>query len=334
MKIPVRVPDYLPRFQCKCGACRHSCCHEWPIALTEDEYFHLLGMDCSPSLRRRLDIALHVRSHPFPENYAELSPNWLGICPLQRPDGLCALQCEKGEAALPLVCRLFPRSIKTLHGAECVCAGSCEAVLEQLYHTESPLRWVSMMMDVPMEQTGIPSPAPVAARDGIIALLQDRSLPLKERIRRLPGMQVKEHSELSLLPLIGFLSRDSAALQPLWEEAQRLLGDDADTVLRDCRRQYEQRYPMSDVWLEQALVNHVMRNGFPEKATQQQAAGLALGVLYALLRFYGILLGDTFERLVDVHAAVFRRAEHSNFDSVIEAEAARFTDVIPLLREI
>lgn len=337
MKAIVHVPDYLLTFHCKCGACRYPCCHGWPIALTEDEYFHLIGIDCSPALRRKLDTTIHIRSHPFPENYAELSPNWLGLCPLQREDGLCGLQCEKGESVLPIVCRLYPRSFKTLHGPECVCMGSCEAVLELLYSASGPLQWASMTMDMPE----IPFEAPqiTSARDDVIALLQNRSLPFKERIRRLPGLSSSMNPSRVpaievLLPLFESLSRDSTALQPLWQQAKKLLHANTAAVFFHYRSVYEERFPLSDRWLEQALVNHVMLDGFPQDPSLQMSAALALGILYALLRFYGILFGDTFEHLVDVHAAVFRRVEHTNFDSVIEAEAELLSAVKPLLCEI
>lgn len=337
MKALVHVPDYLPTFHCKCGACRYPCCHGWPIALTEDEYFHLIGIKCSPALRRRLDTAIHIRNHPFPENYAELSPNWLGLCPLQQEDGLCSLQCEKGENALPTVCRLYPRSFKALHGPECVCMGSCEAVLEQLYSVSNQLRWTSMTMDMPDVQPE--APQTTAARDTVIAMLQNYSLPLRERIRRLPGLSGSMDSSPVpaievLLPLFESLSRDSTALQPLWQQAESLLQTNTAAVFFHYRSVYEERFPLSDRWLEQALVNHVMLDGFPQDPSLQMSAALALGILYALLRFYGILFGDTFEHLVDVHAAVFRRVEHTNFDSVIEAETALLSAVKPRLCEV
>ena len=55
MEEPYLVPDYFPAFSCKMGACRRPCCEGWPISVSMKDYFHLMGADCSPDLRRRLD---------------------------------------------------------------------------------------------------------------------------------------------------------------------------------------------------------------------------------------------------------------------------------------
>ena len=99
------VPAYYPNFHCKAGDCRHPCCSGWGITLSMKEYFNLIGMDCSPELRRRLDTAFHPVDVPSEERYACISPRWDGDCPLHLPNGYCALQCEHGEGAIPTVCR-------------------------------------------------------------------------------------------------------------------------------------------------------------------------------------------------------------------------------------
>ena len=94
------VPDNYADFHCKCGQCRHTCCDGWAVTFPREDYFRLLSVPCSPELRRKLDTSLHLADDPTPERYAELLPNWEGHCPLQRADGLCALQAECGEEAL------------------------------------------------------------------------------------------------------------------------------------------------------------------------------------------------------------------------------------------
>lgn len=70
----LRIPDYFPFFACKIGTCRHACCQGWPISITLQNYFDLLGLDCSPDLRRRLDGGMHLADNPSPEHYAQFSP--------------------------------------------------------------------------------------------------------------------------------------------------------------------------------------------------------------------------------------------------------------------
>ena len=51
---PYFVPDYFLRFACKIGTCRTACCVGWPVSISQENYFRLLGVDCSTDLRRRL----------------------------------------------------------------------------------------------------------------------------------------------------------------------------------------------------------------------------------------------------------------------------------------
>jgi len=94
------VPDYYADFSCKMGRCRSACCVGWPVSITMDDYFRLLGVECSPDLRSRLDIALHISNDPHPEAYAQITPRYDGECRLRMDDGRCLLQAELGEEAL------------------------------------------------------------------------------------------------------------------------------------------------------------------------------------------------------------------------------------------
>ncbi|MBR4081582.1 MAG: flagellin lysine-N-methylase [Clostridia bacterium] len=182
------VPDYFPYFSCKMGACRHACCEGWPISFSMTDYFRLLSADCSASLRRKLDCAMHLAPHPSPEAYAQISPRWDGQCPLRLPDGRCALHAELGDGALAAVCRLYPRGVRQGAEKECSCANSCEAVLELLLHHDAPLTFV------PFEGNfNLPEPPPrthffhTGGRDQsirlwLIAQLQRREFPLPRRM--------------------------------------------------------------------------------------------------------------------------------------------------------
>ena len=132
MEEPYLVPDYYPAFSCKMGACRAACCEGWPITVSMENYFRLLGVGCSKSLRDRLDVGLRMVDRPTPECYARFNPQYDGNCPLRMEDGRCAIHAELGEDTLPDICRLYPRGIRLDQDCECSCANSCEAVLELL----------------------------------------------------------------------------------------------------------------------------------------------------------------------------------------------------------
>lgn len=183
------VPDYMPDFACKMGACRSACCEGWPISFTMEDYFRLLGVPCSPELRRRLDGSMQLALHPTPEEYAQITPRYDGQCPMRMADGRCLLHAELGENALAAVCRLYPRGVRVENGAyECSCANSCEAVLELLLAHEAPLTFVRCTL--PIEPPPAPPRAfffetadrPLDIRLFLIARMQDRRYPLPRRL--------------------------------------------------------------------------------------------------------------------------------------------------------
>lgn len=212
-----RMPDYYPHFACKGGACRATCCRGWDVSLPMDEYFRLLGLDCSPELRARLDGAFHAVDAPSPERYAQISHNWLGDCPMQREDGLCALQCECGETVLPAVCRRYPRGARGLFDRECACSNSCEAVLEMFWDREAPLGFVEGS-DGGLFPEAAPAPEPRRAQRyrAIRALcfgtMQDRSLRLAQRLLRI-GQMLRALNELGGRPLDAEEASFSEALR-------------------------------------------------------------------------------------------------------------------------
>lgn len=75
------VPDYFPRFACKVGSCRAACCQGWPVSVSMQNYFRLLGLDCRPELRRQLDCGLRPVDRPDADEYARFTPRYDGDCP-------------------------------------------------------------------------------------------------------------------------------------------------------------------------------------------------------------------------------------------------------------
>ncbi len=182
------VPDYFPAFVCKMGACRRPCCEGWPISVTMKDYFHLLSVDCSPELRRKLDCALHLAPRPTEEAYAQILPRYDGACPLHLPDGRCALHAECGDGVLAAVCRLYPRGVRNGQDRECSCANSCEKVIEMLLHRAEPMSFITIQRDF-----GLPDAPPrrhffhTAGREQeirlwLIAQVQKRGMSLPQRM--------------------------------------------------------------------------------------------------------------------------------------------------------
>ena len=182
------VPDYYPAFSCKMGTCRRPCCEGWPISVSMKDYFHLMGLECSPELRRRLDAGLHLNLHPSPDAYAQILPRYDGVCPLHMEDGRCALHAECGGDALAAVCRLYPRGVRNGENRECSCANSCEAVIELLLDRQEPLHFITLthdfcLPDMPPRQHHFHTEGrEQAIRLWLITQLQQREYPLPQRM--------------------------------------------------------------------------------------------------------------------------------------------------------
>lgn len=187
------VPEYFSGFSCKGGTCRTTCCRGWGISFSMREYFRLVGLACPPDLRRKLDGAFHTVDYPTEERYAQITPNWLGECPLHMENGLCRLHAECGEEALLQVCRYYPRGVHTALAKECSCSNSCERVLEMLFEMKKPMRFEEKELVFDLEQAE-QQPDEQAARFYrpirrlIIGALQQREYGLPERMALAGGM--------------------------------------------------------------------------------------------------------------------------------------------------
>lgn len=333
------VPDYYPHFHCKMGDCRNACCQGWPVSIDREKYFRLLGAECPPELRQKLDCAMYLCDYPTPQRYAQLNHRFDGNCALRDPDGRCGLQVAMGEDILPDVCRLYPRGI---HGEgdrrECSCSNSCEAVPELFWNRKEPLGF--QKLSLPLKPPAVfacgceekKEARSQAERLTLLALLQDRSRPLSQRIQGLgealgepslpfpsPSAQQRLHSLEQLVQAIALTEAHSDSLHEYapellarWNEA-----DDPLALYQQGQSAWEALCPQWEVFFEHLLVNHLFFLGFPaeedgEPAQQQQA----LCLLYAMLRFLLALLclsEPSQAKAVDLISALFRLVAHTDF---------------------
>lgn len=132
-------PEYYEKFHCIAGDCPDSCCQEWDVEVDEQSAARYRALDgrLGEILRENL--------------YEEDGRTYLGFpdghCPVQREDGLCALQAEFGEQALCQVCRKFPRLTQDYGsfvelGLEMSCPEAARIILTEgsnrLIHKEVP----------------------------------------------------------------------------------------------------------------------------------------------------------------------------------------------------
>lgn len=334
------VPEYYKDFRCKCGVCRHSCCDGWPVRITMKEYHQLLGIECSRQLRSKLDCALKICPQPTKEVYAAISSNYQGVCMLHAEDGLCCLQTELGAECLPQVCRLYPRNTKQLSiNYECSCSNSCEAVIELLFRYKEPLLFHEMVLaDTPVFTHSLSLLQYNCCKQSI-SILQNRTLPLVNRLLQLGRFLLKadlnnqkpEHlfDAFQLLHTFHQYFADSPSTSDysnftqnyfLTKDKEQLTIDDLkhiDLQHQSALGQLDTALPDWQNLLEQCITNHMFYNSFPYgDQLLEQDAYLSLVTMYAFLRFHLLAylsIGRTTENLVDFLASMFRLIEHSNF---------------------
>lgn len=174
----VRVPDYYEDFRCLAGACPHSCCEKWEVVIDEETACRYAAAE--GSLGDRLRQAL-LRDEEgdlcFPLNG--------GRCPFLDEENLCEIHKELGEEATSLTCREHPRFTED-YGAfrEITLSASCPAANALLLGSQDPLRFMEWQTEEPCTEEDGWLCGLLPLRDAMLVLLQDRTLPLNDRLGR------------------------------------------------------------------------------------------------------------------------------------------------------
>ena len=98
----LHTPSYLSQFHCLAGDCPHTCCAWWQVPVDEATHRRLKTLPGPLGERARRALTTDGEGEPC----LALTG---GCCPLLTEEGLCALQLQEGEGALPAICRQHPR---------------------------------------------------------------------------------------------------------------------------------------------------------------------------------------------------------------------------------
>lgn len=333
------VPEYYPAFVCKTSACRHPCCEGWKITISMEDYFRLVGAECTKELRGKIDCALKVTGGTADGRYAVISGDYTGRCRLHREDGLCAVQAELGENCLPDICRYYPRAVRHSFKNKCSCSGSCEAVIEALSGIEGPLMFLEKEQDGEREpdEKGITADE-FRVQTECITILQDRRYALPDRISRLcdvlsgardgkPGDILPDIAEALAVQrrFTDLVASGSKSMEEYLPAVRLYYGgeeNDADRLTAlylTGKKAFEENFPQWQTLFEHIIVNHMFYDEFPFWGDHGVMPGafVPLAAAYSFLRYNAI--GYCFgrpakEAFVDLAAAVFRLIEHSGFD--------------------
>ena len=189
-----------------------SCCIGWEIdidAQTREAYRHIPG-----EFGKRLNASIED---------GEVSSFRLGEaerCPMLNPNGLCDLITELGEEALCQICADHPRfrsffADRTEVGLGMCCEEAARLILSQ----EEPMRLIVLENDGEDAPLSEEEAALLTLRDTLIALLQDRSRPIGERLTEALSLGGLPIPDLDWREVYAGLER----LDPAWEPLIRQL---------------------------------------------------------------------------------------------------------------
>lgn len=321
------VPDYFRLFSCKCGKCRNACCKGWKIAVTEKEYFRLIGLDCSEMLHEKIESALVKIELGTSDKFAYIVPDWRGQCRMLGDDGLCMLQKECGEPMIPETCRVYPRSLKQTNGIfKAVLSASCEAVVEILLLKEK-IDTCYMEADdgvKPEITESLPPDAETILKESL-SIMQDRGQSLNDRIISIGSLLgVKNFKGISLkniLDILGMLLETSDTLKSYAEAAFARYGNgegDAEKLYDSDFEVFKKNFPKWEIYFENLMVNNLIFASFPycDKRIDKAESFFGLIVQYEILRLIctvNTLNSPAMEKLTDLIAAVYHLIEHTAF---------------------
>ena len=161
-------PDYYKNFQCIADRCLHNCCIGWEIDIDEEsaEHYAKVTGDMGERLKASID-------------WDEVPHFRLGNgerCPFLNPNNLCDLIHSLGEDSLCTICREHPRFRNELPERVEIGLGLCceEAARLMLGQKEAMKLIVEGKRENPDEI--------LMLRDEVLTILQNRSVPLSERI--------------------------------------------------------------------------------------------------------------------------------------------------------
>ena len=173
------MPDCCLGFHCIAGACRHNCCLGWEIDIDSASLARYRAVTGPLGQRLREAIVTEPGGAHF-----QLTPE--ERCPFLNAGNLCDLITALGEDSLCQICADHPRVRNELSDRTEVGLGlCCEAAARLILGWPEPMRPVTLDDDGQSDPADADETALLALRDGLIALMQDRSRPFAQRLEAL-----------------------------------------------------------------------------------------------------------------------------------------------------
>ena len=172
----IRVSDYFEKFRCLAGDCPHTCCAKWEVVIDEE----------SAALYRTVGGELGEQLRAYLKQDAEgdfCFPLCGDRCPFLNENNLCRIHLQLGEEATSITCREHPRFTEDF-GAfrEITLSASCPEANRLLLSSTEPLTFCELYTDEEEEEGDEWLAYLLPLRQKMLALLQDRAVPLRQRL--------------------------------------------------------------------------------------------------------------------------------------------------------
>lgn len=209
------APSYYPHFACIADRCRHSCCVGWEIDVDEDA---LARYQTVPGeLGRRLKDAIVVE-----DDTAHFRLDEKERCPFLNERGLCDLITALGEDSLCQICADHPRYRSFFSDRTEIGLGlSCEAAARLVLTWPEKVDFITLEDDGTEDELLMEDEALLRWREMLLSIVQDRSLPVLQRVEAVLAQSQMTLPEMSeALPFLLGLERLDPQWDKMLEEAQ------------------------------------------------------------------------------------------------------------------
>ena len=131
-------PFFYDRFQCIGKECPYTCCGGWNIGVDKDSYARYEQYE--GDIKRKIEENIEYMEE---KDIHVMRLNEKGVCLFCDEEQLCMLIKEKGEEALCLTCKRYPREqFMTVTTEEQYLSLSCPAVVSFLKDLKEPLSFI------------------------------------------------------------------------------------------------------------------------------------------------------------------------------------------------
>lgn len=241
-------PDYYNQFSCIADKCKHSCCVSWEIDIddkTLKKYSKIKG-----ELGEKLNKNIDFDKVPRFKNKKD------GRCPFLDDKNLCELIKKLGQKSLCYICANHPRFYNFLSDKKEVGLGiSCEEVARIVLSKKDGTKFISF------GEKGKKQPSKkrleiIENRDKVIDILQDRTISLEKRLKKLEKDFDAKIPKDSVKGWARFLSK-LEILDKTWLTTLKLLKTE---VKKADYLDYDQKFPETEIEFEQLAVYFAYRH--------------------------------------------------------------------------